>query len=265
MAVREFIEALPHEEEPAASRWDLTSEFRAPSLAPTGMPSSRDTVARVPLGQLDLSPVIRDEAPEQSDLLEWKTSFVPRRTLIGSAVIVVALGMSAWFFWPSASEKTPMQTAEPAATTQASAVASVEVVSSMPDPSPAITAATASADVSPSVSAAGPADPVQAFPQAVAAGPTENTAEPQAVAAAPIAATTEPQTVPSPQNRDLVYLQRPGVNIRSTPSLNGPVVGTAPKGKRFRATDREGDWVEVESGRLKGWIDSQFLGPNAPR
>ena len=67
------------------------------------------------------------------------------------------------------------------------------------------------------------------------------------------------------RSEDILFLQRPGVNIRSTPSANGKIVGTAPKGKRFQVTNREGDWVQVESGPLKGWINSQFLVPNEPR
>ena len=61
-----------------------------------------------------------------------------------------------------------------------------------------------------------------------------------------------------------MFLQRPGVNIRSAPSLTASVVGTAPTGTQFTATSRQGDWVQVESTRWKGWISSQFLGPDKP-
>jgi hypothetical protein len=74
-----------------------------------------------------------------------------------------------------------------------------------------------------------------------------------------------PQVAPSAVTPpDLVFLQRPGVNIRSAPSGNAPVLGTAPKGTRFTATSREGDWVQVENPNWKGWINSQFLAPNKP-
>ena len=66
------------------------------------------------------------------------------------------------------------------------------------------------------------------------------------------------------QERDPVFLQRPGVNIRSAPSGNAPVLGTAPRGTQFTVSSRDGDWVQVENTRLKGWINSQFLGPNKP-
>src|SRR4029079_4758711 len=73
-----------------------------------------------------------------------------------------------------------------------------------------------------------------------------------------------PQTASGAQNGAPLFLQRPGVNIRSAPSGNAPVLGTAPRGTQFTATSREGDWVEVENPRWKGWINSQFLAPNKP-
>ena len=78
--------------------------------------------------------------------------------------------------------------------------------------------------------------------------------------------TVTPPTTSAAQNPDdLVFLQRPGVNIRSAPAGNAPVLGTAPRGTQFTATGREGDWVRVENTRLKGWINSQFLAPDKPR
>jgi N-acetylmuramoyl-L-alanine amidase len=59
-------------------------------------------------------------------------------------------------------------------------------------------------------------------------------------------------------------LQRPGVNVRSTPSLTGSVVGSLPKGTRLEVLERGGEWVQVKSGSLKGWINARFSGPNAP-
>src|SRR5829696_487500 len=71
--------------------------------------------------------------------------------------------------------------------------------------------------------------------------------------------------VAAARNRDVLFLQRPGVNIRSAPSLTSNVVGTAPKGTRFEVTNRDGEWVQVESGQLKGWINGQFLAPAEPQ
>jgi uncharacterized protein YraI len=71
--------------------------------------------------------------------------------------------------------------------------------------------------------------------------------------------------MPASQKQDIAFVQRPGVNIRSAPSTAGTVVGTPPKGTRFKVMKRNADWVQVESDRLKGWINTQFVGPNEPR
>jgi hypothetical protein len=75
----------------------------------------------------------------------------------------------------------------------------------------------------------------------------------------------EPPDVAASVNPDVVFLQRPGVNIRSAPSSSAPVLGTAPKGTQFTASGWDGDWVQVENTRLKGWINSQFLAANKPQ
>ena len=84
--------------------------------------------------------------------------------------------------------------------------------------------------------------------------------------AASLTAEGTPQVAPSAVTPpELVFLQRPGVNIRSAPARNAPILGTAPKGTQFTATSREEDWVQVENTRMKGWINSQFLAPNKPQ
>jgi uncharacterized protein YgiM (DUF1202 family) len=60
-------------------------------------------------------------------------------------------------------------------------------------------------------------------------------------------------------------VQRPGVNIRSGPSANTRVLGSARKGMRLTVRNREGDWVQVESDPFSGWIRSRFLAANEPR
>jgi hypothetical protein len=85
-------------------------------------------------------------------------------------------------------------------------------------------------------------------------------ASPQVAASA-----VTPQTTSTAQNPELVFLQRPGVNIRSAPTGNAPVLGTAPRGTQFTATGRKGDWVQVENTLWKGWINSQFLAPDKPQ
>jgi Bacterial SH3 domain len=156
-----------------------------------------------------------------------------RGKLIAGTAIVAALGVAvlAYFFLASSGAKPPAETA------QTSSVASSPTAvgsSSETQVQPAPTVADVPASLTP-----------EASPQVVANVVT-------------------PQTNSTAQNPDLVFLQRPGVNIRSGPSGTAPAIGTAPKGTQFTATGREGDWVQVENTRLKGWINSQFLAPDKP-
>jgi len=161
-----------------------------------------------------------------------------RGKLIAGTAIVAALGAAvlAYFFlaWPGA--KPPAETVPVASSSTGAGSSSSTGVESSSEtqvqPAPTV------ADVPASVAA-------EASPQVAASAVT-------------------PQTSSTAQNPDVVFLQRPGVNIRSGPSGTAPALGTAPKGTQFTATGREGDWVQVENTRLKGWINSQFLAPNKP-
>jgi hypothetical protein len=150
-----------------------------------------------------------------------------RGKLIAGIAIVAALGAAvlAYFFLASPGAKPAAETA------QTVPVASTEVESQV-QPAPTV------ADVPAALTAA---------------------------ASLPDPASVTPQTNSTAQNPDLVFLQRPGVNIRSGPSGNAPVVGTAPRGTQFTATGQEGDWIQVENTRLKGWISSQFLASDRPQ
>jgi len=164
-----------------------------------------------------------------------------RGKLIAGTAIVAALGAAvlAYFFlaWPGA--KPPAETAQ-----------TVPVASS----STGAGSSSSTGVESSSETQVQPAPTVADVPASVAAE-----ASPQVAASA-----VTPQTSSTAQNPDVVFLQRPGVNIRSGPSGTAPALGTAPKGTQFTATGREGDWVQVENTRLKGWINSQFLAPNKP-
>ena len=183
----------------------------------------------------------------QSDLHQILTSFGSRRKLIVGIAVVAALGVAAlaYLLSPSAEKKTTTQTEETTATVQSSPVAPIRAAPRIPAPYPASFSVPAWPD--PPASA-----PVEASPQVAPAARTGG-------------GSLTRQTVPARQNQDIAFVQRPGVNIRSTPSSNGSVLGIVPKGKRFKVTKREGDWVQVESDYLKGWIKSQFLGSNEPR
>jgi uncharacterized protein YgiM (DUF1202 family) len=70
---------------------------------------------------------------------------------------------------------------------------------------------------------------------------------------------------PSDTRREIVAVERSGVNIRSAPSASSKVVGSAPRGARFEVTNRNGHWVEIESDGVKGWVSGRFLGPGERR
>jgi hypothetical protein len=219
-------------------------QFSAPPLAPTESAADADILLQLEA----LARISRDEhsfqRPEQNDLLATEMSFGSRGKLIAGTAIVVALGAGAlgYFLLPSGGENTPTQTAESTPALQSSAVAPVQTAPTIPEPSPALFT-----DVRPDLP---PSVTVEASPEVAPAALTGN------AAGSP--------TVPPWEKQDIVVVQRPGVNIRSAPSASGSVLGTAPKGTRFTATNREGDWVQVDNNRFKGWINSQFLALNNP-
>ena len=243
MAIGDISEARLNGDRFAESMLGHPAELWPPPRAATGAPASGDNLLR----RDALGPVTTEEhafeSYEQADLPALRTSFASGRKLIAATALVAALAVGAVAYFlsgPSGERTRSTQTAEAAPTAVQSALESpVQAAPTTPKISPEPSAA-AGSDVAPSVT-------VEASPQAgpdAAAGPT-----------------TTPQTVPPWEKQEIVFLQRPGVNIRSTPSANGPALGTAAKGTRFTATRREGDWIQVENGRLKGWINSQFLAP----
>ena len=179
-----------------------------------------------------LAPIGDEDAfhpPEPSDLSE---TFGSRRQLIAGTAIVAALGAAVltYFFLASPGAKAPAETSPIASSPTAvksSSETQVQAAPTVAEPSPGAVAASLTAAASP-----------QAVP---------------------------PQTASTAQNPDLVFLQRPGVNIRSAASANAPILGTAPRGTQFTATGREGDWVQVENTRWKGWINAQFVAPDKPQ
>src|SRR5262245_38488392 len=151
-----------------------------------------------------LSTPVEDWAPPLAPFGEEDGFLAPepsRGKLIAGIAIVAALGAAvlAYFFLASLGAKTPAETA------QTSSVASPtgEGSSSESQVQPAPTVADVPASVTP-----------EASPQVAANAVT-------------------PQTNSAAQKPDLVFLQRPGVNIRSGPSGTAPALGTAPKGTQF--------------------------------
>jgi cytoskeletal protein RodZ len=244
MATEDLIQTRLNGDSFDKSGLDHVGEFWAPPLAPT---ETRD----VPLRQEAFGPATRDEHSfqplEENCFAETETSFGSRRKLIelivGTTIVAALVIVTLAYLWAPAGEKPVAQSAESPPAVQSSPEILAQTASRTPEPSRDPPAAVASPDPPPSIT-------VETSPEAAPDAPAAN--------AAPH------QTVSVSQNRDIVFLQRPGVNIRSTPSTNGPVLGTAPKGTRLKVTNREGDWVQVESGRSSGWINSQFLAPHEP-
>jgi Bacterial SH3 domain len=197
-----------------------------------------------------LAPIVDEDAfdpPEASKLSETLRS---QPKLIAGTAIVAALGAAglAYFFLASSGAKAPAETAEyPATRVESSSETQVQPAPTIAEPAPTV--------AEPSRGGSGVV-PSPNVPASVAA---EASSQP-----APTAVTSQTASA-AESHDDLVFLQRPGVNIRSAPSLNAPLLGTAPKGTQFTATSREGDWVQVENTRLKGWINSRFLTPEKPQ
>ncbi len=96
--------------------------------------------------------------------------------------------------------------------------------------------------------------------------PPEQRITPSASLADPATPPTasQPNNTPVRANdthREIVAVERSGVNIRSAPSPSSRLVGSAPKGARLEVTNRSGHWIEVESDGVKGWISGNFVGP----
>jgi hypothetical protein len=252
----------------------------APPLAPTGAQLFGDTDGS---HERTLGPIKRSE--QSSPVPHGETSGAQPKliagTAIGAALLVCAF---AYFFWSSKNENTASQTAQSAPTVPTPAPAAPALVPASPSPdststpsatspSPrstqtAVPSAASSQAPSAPPSARSPSAPSQtALPAAPtrqgpsAATPSPN--QPNAVRAPATANTAMPET--APQNRNVLFSQPTGLNVRSLPSTNGTILGTAPKGIRFEITNRQGNWVEVEGGGLKGWVNSRLLAPNEPR
>jgi len=236
----------------AESRLDQSLEFWGPPLASTGTFGGDDNSLREK--NVFFQPL------EENDFAEPGASFGPRRKLIiVGSVIVAALGITALaYIWTSPGERTTAQSEQPVLPVRSSQappqseqpVLPVQSSQAPPQPSPE----TASSKLpDPSVAVAWPDLPGSITVDTSKVAP-----------ASPSGPDTPRPTVSLPQKPDTVFLQRPGVNIRSAPSTNAGVVGKAPKGMRFKVTNREGDWVQVESAQFSGWIKSQFLAANKP-
>jgi hypothetical protein len=161
------------------------------------------------------------------------------------------------------------QTAAPAAAATQDAVApppaAPEPARNAPQTAAPAPAATQPA-VAPPPAAPGPAPAAQpAAPAPAQRVDAASNSVPDAPPAPP--ATTRPSMSDQPASlpKDaFVFVQRPGVNIRSAPGRSGRVVGTAAKGSRLKVLARSGNWVEIETGSGSGWISGKLLGAQSP-
>ena len=115
----------------------------------------------------------------------------------------------------------------------------------------------------PNSSATSSPPPTNQSPAAQAQGPTDSAPVESAVRPTPAPPTTmsdQPTSLPN----DIVFVQKPGVNIRSEPSRAGRIVGSASKGRQFKVIRRAGSWVQVEGDATTGWIGGRLLGPQKP-
>jgi hypothetical protein len=239
MATVDITDVRPNGNSFAEGRLNPTDEVWAPPLAPNGTTAAGHVLLR----EETFRPVIGGEDSfqplEPSNLYE---TFGSRRKLIAGAAIIAALGVAGltYFFLASPGAKAPADTSPSASSptaVESSSKTQVQPAPTVAEPSPGASGVVPSPDVAASLTAA----------------------------ASPQVGAVTPQTTSTAQNPDLVFLQRPGVNIRSAASANAPVLGTAPRGTQFTATGREGDWVQVENTRWKGWINSQFVAPDKPQ
>ena len=239
MATVDITDVRPNGNSFAEGRLNPPDEVWAPPLAPNGTTAAGHVLLR----EETFRPIIGGEDSfqplEPSNLYE---TFGSRRKLIAGAAIIAALGVAGltYFFLASPGAKPPAETSPIASSptaVESSSKTQVQPAPTVAEPSPGASGVVPSPDVAASLTAA----------------------------ASPQVGAVTPQTTSTAQNPDLVFLQRPGVNIRSAPSANAPVLGTAPRGTQFTATGREGDWVQVENTRWKGWINSQFVAPDKPQ
>jgi hypothetical protein len=240
MGIEDLVQVQPGQDGPV-SRLDQAIEYWGAPLAPAGAPGTHD------IPQAKENPASANEnehslpGAKYKDFIESAMRFQPHRTLIAASVGVATLAVTALaYMWSSAGEKITAQSPPPIVQTAQSAPggSGQRVAVSSADPALAV----ASPDVAASIT----------------------TEPPEASSSARREDTAPNETVSATQKEDIVFLQRPGVHLRSAPSTNGRVVGTAPKGTRFKVTSREGDWVQVESDRFSGWIRSRFVAANEP-
>lgn len=84
----------------------------------------------------------------------------------------------------------------------------------------------------------------------------------------PIAARAFAQRAPSdllfPDSLEVTVVANGAINLRSAPNTTAPIVGTLRNGEILAAVGRNeaGDWVQVQSARISGWVAAFLLTAN---
>ena len=267
------------------------SDVLKPETNPTDLLTSAEHIAAPPLVPIDAPSAVQrpweEDQPEDisasftREQHRWaspeasmnfnKSRFGRSAKLItGTAIIIVAFGGISYFLFASESLRSspPQNTASLSRSEPAAPIPSITSVLPSDPPSSRTAAPPPS---SPPESQTTP-PPATVWPLPSAQAPPVSWPDPPSlvqVSPRPLSRSTTDSVVArqpalGSQSSPFVFLQRPGVNVRSTPSLTGSVVGSLPKGTRLEVLERGGEWVQVKSGSLKGWINARFSGPNAP-
>jgi hypothetical protein len=56
-----------------------------------------------------------------------------------------------------------------------------------------------------------------------------------------------------------VWVKRPELDLRASPSVAGNVVATAKQGQQLQVIAREGTWVKVKVGQVEGYVSQNSL------
>jgi hypothetical protein len=196
-------------------------------------------------------------ASEEDQLSQADTASPLRVKLITGIVALAALTALAYFLIPLAADKQPKPPSDRSTGLQSPPAAPGGETKSaqLPTPSsePSNPPSSGPLVQPPAEPAVAPKDTrIEAPPQIAPTGPQADDA-----------AMASPEG--GPERWGVLFLQRSGVNLRSAPSLKARTLGIPAKGTRFQVINREVDWVQVESGRLKGWINGRFLAADQPR
>jgi len=198
-----------------------------------------------------------------------------RGAILGGGIVAVLVLGALGYFYLDRDVGEPVASRSEQASPRDVAVAPPAEEARQP-PSPQATAPAPSAPPltqAPSITAA-PSAPGMPSASSGAETPAAETpaAETQAPATAPIES-AQPAPAPPDSMRDqpaslpadeVVFVQRPRVNIRSAPSLTGRIVGSAARGQQFKVVSRSGSWVQIEGDSGTGWISGSLLGPQSP-